>query len=96
MIANRLAEYAESIAHAAPQDAPMPDEAVAVFRRLAGIDPANPVALWHLGLAEAQRGNPAEARAYWNRLLAVLPAGSSDHAAVKGAIDRLPGAPSGG
>ena len=91
-----LAEYAESIALAAPEGAPVPDQAVTVFLRLAGIDPANPVALWHLGLAEAQRGNPAEARAYWNRLLAALPAGSSDQAAVRGAIDRLGEAPAGG
>lgn len=91
-----LAEYAESIALAAPEGAPVPDQAVTVFRRLAGVDPANPVALWHLGLAEAQRGNPAEARAYWNRLLVVLPAGGSDRAAVKGAIDRLGEAPAGG
>lgn len=91
-----LAEYAEAIAQAAPAGAPVPAEAVAVFRRLHAIDADNPVVLWHLGLAAAQAGNAAEARAFWDRLLALLPPGSTDHAAVKRALDSLEETAAGG
>ena len=85
----RLSEYAEAITQTVPEGAPLPAEAVAVFRRLAAVDADSPVALWHLGLAAAKGGKPAEARAFWNRLITVLPAGSSDQAAVQRAIDSL-------
>ena len=91
-----LESYATAIAEAAPAGAPVPQEAVVVFRRLAERDRDNRAALWHLGLAEAESGNTAGARALWRRLLALLPPAGPDHAAVKRSIDRLPGAPSGG
>ena len=84
-----LAEHAESIAQSAPPGAPMPVEAVAVFRRLLALDGNSPVALWHLGLAAAQTGSTDEARELWGRLLAVLPPGSADADAVQDAIDGL-------
>lgn len=84
-----LAQYAEAIAQAAPPGAPVPVDAVAVFRRLLALDGDSPVALWHLGLAAAQTGYGAEARELWGRLLAVIPPGSSDFDAVQGAIDNL-------
>jgi cytochrome c-type biogenesis protein CcmH len=84
-----LAQYAEAIAQAAPPGAPVPVDAVAVFRRLLALDGDSPVALWHLGLAAAQTGYDAEARELWGRLLAVIPPGSADFDAVQGAIDSL-------
>ncbi len=84
-----LAQYAEAIAQASPPGAPVPVDAVAVFRRLLALDGDSPVALWHLGLAAAQTGYDTEARELWSRLLAVIPPGSADFDAVQGAIDGL-------
>ncbi|MFP6743433.1 MAG: c-type cytochrome biogenesis protein CcmI [Alphaproteobacteria bacterium] len=84
-----LGQYAEAIAQAAPPGAPVPVDAVAVFRRLLVLDGDSPVALWHLGLAAAQTGYDAEARELWGRLLAVIPPGSADFDAVQSAIDGL-------
>ena len=84
-----LAQYAEAIAQASPPGAPVPVDAVAVFRRLLALDRDSPVALWHLGLAASQNGYAAEARELWGRLLILLPPGSADFEAVQGAIDGL-------
>ena len=84
-----LEEFAEAITQAAPPDAPLPPQAVAVFRQILALDGNNPVALWHLGLAAAEAGNGDEARNIWGRLLALIPAGSSDRDAVQQAIDSL-------
>ena len=91
-----LENYAATIVDAAPDGARVPQEAVAVYRRLAEIDRDNLAALWHVGLAEAQRGNAAEARGLWRRLLALLPPGDPDHAEVKRAIGGLGGDRPGG
>ncbi len=84
-----LQDYGGAIVEATADGAPLSQQAVAVFRRLAELDGDNRAALWHVGLAEAQSGNAAEARALWRRLLALLPPDSPDRAAVNQAIARL-------
>ncbi|HEV2302751.1 MAG TPA: c-type cytochrome biogenesis protein CcmI [Stellaceae bacterium] len=47
------------------------------------IDGKEPDGLWYLGLAAAAHGDRAQAALYWRQLLAVLPAGGQDRAAVE-------------
>ena len=47
------------------------------------LDEKDPEALWYLGLAAASRGDRAHAALYWKQLLAQLPAGAQDRAAVE-------------
>ncbi len=84
-----LEDYGTAIVEATPDGAPVPQEAVVVFRRLAALDGDNRAALWHLGRAEAEGGNAADARALWRRLLDLLPPDSPRRAAVEKAIDGL-------
>ena len=84
-----LTEFAEAITHLAPEDAPLPPQAVDVFRKIIALDENSPVALWHLGLAAAEASNGDEARGFWSRLLALIPAGSNDRNAIQRAIDSL-------
>ena len=91
-----LESYAIALVETAPRNEPLTPAVVGAFERLAGVDPENPVALWHLGRAAAEKGDPAAARGYWQRLLARLPPGSDQHAAVSEAIDGLGEAPPGG
>lgn len=72
-------------------DAPIPEEALALLRRVQAIDPDHPAALWHLGRAAARAGDTDLARALWGRLLKQLPAGDPDQAMVKDALDGLKG-----
>ncbi len=90
-----LRDHGMAIVAAAPAGAPIPDQAVAVFRRLAELDGDNVAALWHLGRAEAENGNAAGARDLWQRLLALLPADSPDRASLDEAIAGLGEAPPG-
>ena len=84
-----LSEFAEAITRTAPENAPLPPQAVTVFKRILALDENSPIALWHLGLAAAEGGNQDQARDYWGRLYALIPAGSSDRDAVQRAIDSL-------
>lgn len=84
-----LTEFAEAITQSAPKDAPLPPQAVTLFRRIIALDENSPVALWHLGLAAAEAGDSDEARDFWDRLFALIPAGSNDRNAVQSALDSL-------
>ena len=48
-----------------------------------------PRALWYLGLAAAQVHEIDKAKAYWEMLLTVLPAGSDEHKMVSDALAAL-------
>ncbi len=86
---NLLSEFAEGISRAVPEDAPLPAAAVEIFRQILALNETSPVALWHLGIAAAESGDQDAARDFWGRLLALIPAGSSDRDAVQRAIDSL-------
>ena len=86
---NLLSEFAEAITRTGPEDQPLPAAAVNIFRQILALNETSPVALWHLGIAAAESGDQDAARDFWGRLLALIPAGSSDRDAVQRAIDSL-------
>ena len=47
---------------------PPPETAMAVYERILALDPDDGAALWFVGLAAAERGDSATARAHWERL----------------------------
>jgi cytochrome c-type biogenesis protein CcmH len=59
------------------------------FEAALGQQPKNAEALWYLGLEAVQQRKVGAARDYWQRLLAVLPAGSDDRKSVAQALDTL-------
>ncbi len=77
-----LAEAEALIVDHAPQ-VPLPERAVALWRRVDMLDPQQPAALWYLGLAAAQQRRLAEASGY------LLPADSDQHKMVAAAIAAL-------
>jgi cytochrome c-type biogenesis protein CcmH len=68
---------------------PLPGPFVDAMTKIVSLDPAQPEALWYLGLAAAQRRDGAEAAQYWQRLLAVLKPGTEDYRTVQAAVDAL-------
>jgi cytochrome c-type biogenesis protein CcmH len=68
---------------------PVPEAVVGLLRRVEAMDARQPTALWYLGLAAAQQRRFAEARDYWQRLLAEMPAESDAHQAVAAALEAL-------
>jgi cytochrome c-type biogenesis protein CcmH len=67
----------------------VPAPAVAALQRVLAITPAQPDALWYLGLAAAQRRDVAAATDYWKRLLTALPPDGEDRKMVQAAVDAL-------
>ena len=70
----------------APQDAPAPEAALALYRRVLALSPDEPEALWILGLAAAEAGRGAEAGEFWGRLVELLPPDSDERRVL---ADRL-------
>lgn len=68
---------------------PIPDTALVVLKQLKGLDANEPRALWYLGLAAAQAHEIDEAKAYWQKLLTVLPPDSADRKMVSDALAAL-------
>jgi cytochrome c-type biogenesis protein CcmH len=67
----------------------IPDRVVALLQRVDALEPQQPEALWYLGMAAAQARRPADAVAYWQRLLAALPADAPERKTVTAALDAL-------
>lgn len=82
-------EYGSLLLAELPEGALLPPDFVRLMREVVVVDPRNPDALYFLGVSEAQTGNAAKARDYWARLLAVLPEGSEDRAAIQRQMDEL-------
>jgi cytochrome c-type biogenesis protein CcmH len=82
-------EYGALLLAEVPQGGLLPPEFVGLMREVLAIDAKNPDALFFLGVAEAQTGNPRKARDLWTRLLVLLPEGSEDRAEVQRQIDGL-------
>ena len=70
----------------APADAPAPEAALALYRRVLAHAPDAPEALWFLGLAAAEAGRAGEAGEFWGRLVELLPPESDERRAL---ADRL-------
>jgi cytochrome c-type biogenesis protein CcmH len=81
----------ESLLNGARPGDTLPPRALALLRQAEAITPDQPELLWYLGFAAAVEARPADARLYWTRLLARLPAGSENAAMVKAAMESLKG-----
>ena len=83
-----LHAYARALSGDPGSSAP-PPEAVAVYERILALDSNDGAALWFTGLAAAERGDAASARAHWQRLLTLFTPGTEEHRAVRTALDSL-------
>ena len=84
-----LAGYGKALIEDAGPGAPVPEAAVALYRRVLEVDGGHADALFITGLAEAQGGRAGEAIAVWRRLLAVLDPASPARAEVSRRIEVL-------
>ncbi len=82
-------EYGSLLLNDIPQGAPLPPRFVAVMREALGIDPDNLKAQYFVGLAEAQEGHTAQARAMLQKVLAKLPPDSPEHAELAGQLEQI-------
>lgn len=84
--------YADVLLAQAPDPAKaLPAEFVQTIQAVLQLDPNHGEALFYAGIAAAQSGQVAEARAVWTRLRDTLPEGSPERAAVQKQIDGLGG-----
>jgi cytochrome c-type biogenesis protein CcmH len=84
-----LTDYATSLLGTAKEGDKLPDDFVAVLRRILALAPDHADALWFVGLAEAQAGNTAQAKEMWTRLLALLPQDAPERPEIEQRIDTL-------
>jgi len=84
-----LVAEAEALMPDRSPQTPVPENVVGLLRRVEVMDPKQPAALWYLGLAAAQQRRFADARDYWQRLLAEMPPESDAHQAVAAALEAL-------
>ena len=70
-------------------DDKLPADFVATLRDVLAIEPDNTTALYYLGAAEASAKHTAEARKYWEKLLAKMPADQPERAEVQKRLDAL-------
>lgn len=68
---------------------PMPERALEALRRAQALRPDDPTVLWYVGLAAAKDRDFATARTQWQKLLAALPADSSEREMVTAALRAL-------
>jgi cytochrome c-type biogenesis protein CcmH len=81
--------YAEALLALESQDVPLSATAVDQLERVVALDADNAEALFWLGRAAAERGEAAQAAAYWRKILAQLPADAPQRAQLQALIDRL-------
>jgi cytochrome c-type biogenesis protein CcmH len=67
----------------------MPPEAVAAFQKALAIDPGDPVARYHMGIAKDLAGDHEGAIADWLALLADTPPGSSYEPGLRQTIEQV-------
>lgn len=67
----------------------LPADFVATLHDVLAIEPDNTTALYYLGAAEANAGHSAEARKYWEKLVAKMPADQPERAEIKKRLDAL-------
>jgi len=84
-----LARELDALMADRPPSEPMSATALAVLKRLQTLDADDPSALWYLGLAAAQAHEIDEAKAYWQKLLTVLPTDSDERKMVSDALAAL-------
>ena len=74
--AQALSDHAVALMRLSGNEKPLTLEAVLALRRLIALDANNAFALYFLGRAETEAGNPAAALVHWRKLMAQLPANS--------------------
>ncbi len=84
-----LSSYVASIANAAGADATKQPEFNNTIPKIRGLEPNNHTALWFSGLRARQSGDSAAAARHWRKLLALLDAGSSEHAELSRRLGEL-------
>lgn len=71
-------------------DDALPEDFLAIMRRVHELQPTNPEGLFFLGHAAAQAGDAETARRLWTRLRDALPEASPLHAELTARLDALP------
>lgn len=87
--AELLQLYARAVLQQTAPDAPLTTRAFNLYRRVLELQNENPEALYFVGLGEAERDNPDEARRLWTALLTFLEPGSEAHSVVQDRLARL-------
>jgi len=87
--AELLQLFARAVLQETAPDAPISNRAFNLYRRVLEVQRENPEALYFVGLGEAQRENPGEARRLWTTLLQYLEPGSEARGVVEGRLERL-------
>jgi cytochrome c-type biogenesis protein CcmH len=82
-------DYAEALLALERDGAPLSSAAIDQFKRVAELDADNPEALYFLGQAAAEQGDPERARSYWQRLLTRIPKDAPERAQLQKLIDQL-------
>lgn len=82
-------EYAQALLQLGAEEEPLAPELVEQMERVLALDDDHPAALFYLGRAAHERGEPAQAVRYWERLLAELPPGSSDRQQIQQLIEQI-------
>jgi cytochrome c-type biogenesis protein CcmH len=84
-------QAAEALLSGLKPDDTLPPPALTLLHQVESVAPDQPAVLWYLGIAAARESHPADAKRYWGKLLAILPAQGEDAKMVKGAMDSLQG-----
>jgi cytochrome c-type biogenesis protein CcmH len=84
-------QAAEALLSGLKPDDALPPAAIAMLRQVEVLAPEEPAVLWYLGIVAARNARPADAKQYWTRLLARIPADGEDAKMVKGAMASLKG-----
>jgi cytochrome c-type biogenesis protein CcmH len=82
--------YAQAVREASVEDAPLPPEFAQAVAKARALEPDNPLGLYLGGLAESAAGNPAGARALWEKLRGLLPEGSPERTEIEALLAALP------
>lgn len=87
-----LVDYGQSMLEANPPEAgkPFAPDFVSLMQRIEKLAPENAVALWFLGLIAQTEGKPEAAKAYWTRLLPLLPEDAPQRKQLEAQLKALP------
>ena len=67
----------------------VPAEFPEAVKRIRTLDPANPLGLFYAGVVARAEGRPDEAKALWEKVLALMPEGSQERQQLQHEIDTL-------
>ncbi|MFM7347625.1 MAG: c-type cytochrome biogenesis protein CcmI [Tagaea sp.] len=87
--ADVLGDYADALLDLVPETERLPEPGRVAVARLLDLEPTNPTALWLAGQDEALAGNRLAASAFWQRLMAAIPADSPARADLARRIEAL-------